>query len=401
MATKGLVTKVKSHSSATGVKVGSESKYSGELWRTQRTTSTSHPWRRGRRYSWDVGGAFQTFSNMMSGEPAKVDASNGNWYLRGDIVPNSSCWNYKSSTFLTPTSWLDLVPYGSRAIAKCSPDNPHANVATMIGEAREGLPSVPGQALARARSLQHLPRSVANDHLNLEFGIKPLLSDLRALFKALRDCDHILEEYCRHAGKSLRRRYVYPTESSTSVTTATNQYGYPVGAAWLYSQKGRVTTTTTVSTDRWFSGAFCYYVPGVSSLQADLRRRAQLVNHVLGVLPSPELLWELLPYSWGVDWVVNIGDVMHNVSLAINDGLVMRYGYLMEHKREVVEYRMTGLVLRPNQIGDSCYTRTRYVKTRARSTPFGFGLTPGSFTDRQWALIAALGISRAPRSLDS
>jgi hypothetical protein len=38
-------------------------------------------------------------------------------------------------------------------------------------------------------------------------------------------------------------------------------------------------------------------------------------------------------------------------------------------------------------------------KRRIKSTPFGFGLSPGSFTARQWSILAALGMTRGPRSL--
>jgi len=44
--------------------------------------------------------------------------------------------------------------------------------------------------------------------------------------------------------------------------------------------------------------------------------------------------------------------------------------------------------------------RITSVKQRSVATPFGFGLDPGAFSPKQWSIIAALGFSKAPRSLN-
>lgn len=130
-----------------------------------------------------------------------------------------------------------------------------------------------------------------------------------------------------------------------------------------------------------------------------IRRQEALANKLFGLRLTPELWWQLSPWSWAADWVGNTGSVLHNLSAFSNDGLVMRYGYVMETVKVVTTYTLVDCVLRTGQKVDSSQTYVQERKQRRRATPFGFGLNPASFSDKQWSIIAALGISRMPRSL--
>lgn len=91
-----------------------------------------------------------------------------------------------------------------------------------------------------------------------------------------------------------------------------------------------------------------------------------------------------------------MGDVMNNISLFTNDGLVMRYGYVMEHRRVENHYRLYGIRLAGMQEDLRLEQKFgRETKARVRASPFGFGLSFDGFTPRQMAILAALGITRA------
>jgi hypothetical protein len=127
-------------------------------------------------------------------------------------------------------------------------------------------------------------------------------------------------------------------------------------------------------------------------------RSAEMAKRIYGIRVSPEVLWNLTPWSWAIDWVTNAGDVMSNISAFTSEGLVMRYGYVME----TTTTRITD-TLRPTLGKYGPYTlKHSYgttVKVRRRATPYGFGLDPGTFSTYQWGIIAALGISKAPKAL--
>jgi hypothetical protein len=156
---------------------------------------------------------------------------------------------------------------------------------------------------------------------------------------------------------------------------------------------GTLTTTTTVERKRWFSGAFTYYAKKPSSF-SDIESRVQELNYLYGLAPTPEAIWDLTPWSWAADWIANMGDVLNNLSMYLTDGLVMRYGYVMEKTTTTVAYTHAGTNLKGVGPIFPSQTFRSITKRRRPATPFGFGLTYSGFNTRQWAILAALGISR-------
>jgi len=123
-------------------------------------------------------------------------------------------------------------------------------------------------------------------------------------------------------------------------------------------------------------------------------------NKLLGTRLTPATVWNLAPWSWALDWFTNTGDVVTNLSAFANDGLCLRYGYIMEE----VSTRNTGCWQGYINTRDSANVFIKIeesfgstTKKRQPATPFGFGLELGSFTPRQMAITAALGLSNAPR----
>lgn len=107
---------------------------------------------------------------------------------------------------------------------------------------------------------------------------------------------------------------------------------------------------------------------------------------------TPEVLWELAPWSWAVDWFSNTGDVIHNISTLGYDGLVMEYGYMMTHTQYDRRVEATALV---NGVSVSARTVSRReTKRRTVATPYGFGIDDTTLSPRQLAILAALGLSR-------
>lgn len=141
-----------------------------------------------------------------------------------------------------------------------------------------------------------------------------------------------------------------------------------------------------------------YYIPDTSSWQWDARARAVL----FGALPTPSVVWEVLPWSWMVDWFTNVGDVMSNASVNAVDNLVALYSYIMEHKTTTVECTaVSQWESKYNQYwaypGGSCTSvgkSTVETKARCGGSPFGMGITFSGLSAGQGAILAALGLSR-------
>lgn len=291
---------------------------------------------------------------------------------------------------------FELDAAGATAISRCAPTVPHVSVFNAVGELyRDGLPAVPGLTTLR-------DRNVGSEYLNYQFGIAPIVSDIRKLHTAMSNAEKILRQYYRDSGRLVRRSYSFPIEEKV-ISRVVRENHTPVGGngssnSYLWLNTGQLDITVTEKTERWFSGAFTYYAKTPDDVLGKIAHQIQGYNHLLGILPSPEVLWNLTPWSWAADWVTNIGDVMSNLSMYQNDGLVMRYGYIMEHKFRESTYHHNGAQAKVYGGGTQrIMTTQRFnqeTKRRRPATPFGFGLELDSLSARQLAIIAALGISR-------
>jgi len=148
----------------------------------------------------------------------------------------------------------------------------------------------------------------------------------------------------------------------------------------------------------WFSGAFTYHLPTGFHSRNQLVSLATKARTLLGVDLTPEVLWNAAPWSWAVDWFSNAGDVLSNYSDWATDGLVMKYGYVMEHSSVRDRYYMDGpgrykttfpKLDRPSPIDAWVETKQRVV-----ASPFGFGTSWTGMTPRQLSIAAALGFTR-------
>jgi hypothetical protein len=148
-----------------------------------------------------------------------------------------------------------------------------------------------------------------------------------------------------------------------------------------------------------FSGAYSYLLQEDDSFFHRMERYVQLANKLIGVRITPDVLWELTPWSWLADWEANIGVNITNATALGHDNLALRWGYLMRtthytHYLSTSTFPSYGGFERPIH---STWRITK--KERIRSTPFGFSLNPDGFTNQQWAILGALGMTRSPRSL--
>lgn len=316
-------------------------------------------------------------------------------YAWGVQTASSSNTNWPSAAI---TSDINLDAYGATAISRCQPTNPVSGLSTTLGELkRDGLPALVGLEAFRKRGK---PSALGGEYLNAEFGWKPLVSSVTKLAHAARDSEKILAQYERDSGKVVRRKYEFPQEVDVTYENLGTNYPKPTQVSYLHQSAGTLTKITTTTRRRWFSGAFTYYLDTGDDLRSKMGRASAEANKLYGTRITPSVLWDLAPWSWAVDWVSNTGDVLSNVSAFINDGLVMQYGYIMVEYTRSVEYVLRGYAMAGDPYRSPLYQRfTTTVKQRKAATPFGFGLDIGNFSPRQWAIIAALGISQGGRKM--
>jgi hypothetical protein len=130
-------------------------------------------------------------------------------------------------------------------------------------------------------------------------------------------------------------------------------------------------------------------------MRTDMARAAIKARKVLGIQLTPGAIWNLAPWSWAADWFSNAGDVLQNLDSWIIDGLVVRYGYMMETTIVRDTYTMVGPTGYPGNPLASDVIVESITKQRLKSSPYGFGLTWDTLSPRQIAIATSLGLSRS------
>jgi len=380
---------------------------------TQVTESWSHPeWRsrKNGKFTGDIGGPFFSERTYVVGEcppvfmhrKIKNVVSNTTTDIkyRGPFLPRSpSSFTFPS---VTPSSNSLLNALGAEMIAACKPTNSPADVSTFLGELlREKLPSMIGLRAKQWKDKTKEARKVpSEEYLNWEFGWKPVVNEIFEISSAIQHAEAVLRQYERDAGKLVRRRFELPPESSGSVQRMTSTRSCYInpdhgGLHWSQPNSGVVERIEQSSTRRWFSGAFTYGLPKGYDPRNQMHRNALMAKQVFGLVPTPDTIWNLAPWSWAVDWFSNTGAVISNLEDWATDGLVMRWGYVMEHKISKHTYTYsgpTGFLAGP--VSPPNLTFVHETKKRLKASPFGFGLTWEGFSARQIAILTSLGINR-------
>lgn len=385
--------------------------YPARLDEFQITESTSHQWpvrktNVKRRKQLDSGGNFLTQKCKVTGlKTVHIDTGGSQRFVyNGPLAAYVNNYHPTSADFASvpvpSNSTLDGL--GTKAIANSLPTNPLSGMGQFLGELREGLAGMlPDHKIwkDKAHSFQSLARRGVGEHLKAQFGWVPFLKDIITFADVAKNADKHIKQYERNSGRHVRRRFTFPDVVTTVVTNLGTSYGSPSLPSQMYDTPGTLIRTTKTTTKRWFSGAFTYYLPKVETYGDVAKYGEALASKLYGLRVTPSLLWKLTPWSWASDWTNSIGDVIHNWSAFANDGLVMHYGYIMEHQHRETTYALVGLTLRGGEKPALTQTFVTETKVRRKATPYGFGLNPSSFSAKQWSIIGALGISRAPKSL--
>jgi hypothetical protein len=327
----------------------------------------------------------------------------GPWFIR-PYVGNPGWGNFPA---------FDHVEFGSRAIDATSPTKSSSDLAVTLAELRrEGWPK-PGSGIRKYLSNDDpngLQRAIAEEHLNFEFGAKPLYEEAVGLLDATINWRKRLEQYGRDSGQQVRRRYTAPIQdtlvelsyapgwiSPASTTTAIVSGCYPDGNRLDY-----MTVTRHTTRKMWFSGAFMYDLPLGDGLIDRVKRLESSLRYMTGLKIDSEVVWNLTPWSWLLDWNANIGRMISNAETLSRDGTVLKYGYVMCHTiQNTTIHGATYKEVRGGAPSAGHTTYTWETKQRWRADPFGFALLSAGYTARQWAILASLGLTKAPRLLRS
>lgn len=312
------------------------------------------------------------------------------------------------------TTFTECWNFGAQAIALLRPDKPDFTGLTSAGEMREVIHGLKDQ-LSRARKAladRKKPRgkraykmkgykNPANDYLTVMMGVLPLISDVANFIEAAQNQQKRLDQLIRDANRPVRRRGMLFKSSTTNDTGLKTGTGYshpdlyPRFATQNYasSNQWKDQTLTVVNREVWCSGKTSYLLPKIDG-RPDLRK---IRRKIMGGYLNADQVYNLIPWSWLVDYFTGLGHFMEAVSLGVSDSWYIHYAYIMDH-RKVVTTRTRQQAMITTLTTASWVQHysvvTEDLKIRTSASIFGWGFAQKDLSPRQASILGALGLSK-------
>lgn len=320
----------------------------------------------------------------------------------GFLYPSTSCLAYARTLPTTApdyganmgVSFADAWQLGGTGIARTLPNVPPVSLFQVLGELREGMGRIPGSALKRLwddpnrANVKHLKggaKAYADEYLNIAFGLSPSIRTVTDLINLHANFDAALAKVLSPlTGTTRRSRNV---RDDKSVTTSEISAWPPYTG--MGATIGKLTTTDVKTQHVWVEATYDYR-PAIAGAKTVLQDLLTYVN-ALGLTPNLDAMWELTPYSWLADYFLNAGSFTKNLSYLGRNGVGLHHAYLMA--KTIVDTKWVWRGIIAGQRVETSVTRRVEISQRFRAHPLGFGFKT-SITPGQWAILAALGVSR-------
>lgn len=249
----------------------------------------------------------------------------GVWYNLTTGLPQRIFSGYpiqKKDEPKNPESYFVLPNTGQlnalalEAVAKTNPSTPHLSLPTFIGELKDlpgMLREIPKVLRDRGRSLianpRRIPLTAANANLSWRFGWKPLIGDVCKMLnfsKAVERRLALLRQL--RSQRSIKRRHMLPLEQNGTPGVLLTTHSS--GILTKHVQKTLAQRRSWIAM-RWSVDAGAS-LPPPNSWQELLLAWRLVTGFTTAEIAATA--WELLPWSWLVDWYWNFGSWLSSVN---------------------------------------------------------------------------------------
>lgn len=239
----------------------------------------------------------------------------------GVNVPLFGSWNDKCHR---PWLHFNQTPISDSALAmmamaNMNPNKPNVDLPVSIAELRE-LPTLirdAGLVALNASRGGSAVKKVAKANLMAAFGIVPILADLKTLLNyviAVDNREKYLRELARSGGRHLRRKLKSEAWTASSQAIAFS--------SWMdiYVTPTQFKLDVAATRTYWFTARARLLNP-----PAERDIHALAFRAVTGTQVDPSTViaaaWELLPWSWLIDWFTTTGSIV----AALRNGITWKY----------------------------------------------------------------------------
>lgn len=223
-------------------------------------------------------------------------------------------------------------------------------------------------------------KSLSNFHLSYAFGIKPLVSDIMDMIEALKELKEKVTWLRKNQGKPVKVSFSKDLSTSYKPSTVINNNA----------------TDTTIDQVLQYScryRAFALLVYNVERL-SDLELQLRILTRNFGLDKPAMWIYESIPFSFVLDWVLKVGDLLENLSPSIS----LPYTFLdVGYSLKIVEVRERHTTYKYPFKGDFFHSygkRRRTLFYREPGLPTSFSVATGDPGAKQLALAISLAIQK-------
>ena len=297
----------------------------------------------------------------------------------------------------------------NRYFAATAPDRKVGSIGmTLIELLRGDVPSLLKNFQSMMSGYKTVRNYVGSEGLNIMFGWTPLIQEWANIIKVGMGLERVIyyESFRRKRqwdGPSFRSEQSYNSvlsflrsgwvsDSLLPGETAGPTSGFGVS----YSAQG----VTVANEDYHLSSKYTGLAKAGRRAES-FSDQAMDVAKRMGAIDDPELIWDLTPYSWLLDWFTTMGESIHNaqvynpmVGKYSTDYAYMTTKHTVTYSSHLLRRLAISSKVRSTSLTSGYSSLTSVSKWRARATPFGFGTQLGSLNASQFAVLVALGFAK-------
>jgi hypothetical protein len=231
----------------------------------------------------------------------------------------------------------------------------------------------------------NLLKLAGNVNLSYQFGIRPIIEDLKKIISFSDQVERRIKEIERLKTRGLRR--TIPLGKLDSVTVNQHINGFIVNSTyWTFWADGDIMTVLDV-------GAHCRWIPSMDlSTITPGEMRSLARRAVWGLTVDFKTAWELIPWTWLIDWGTNIGEYLaanrNVVPATLSSVTITRRTRTTRTYKSPTEF-INGhpMTLSPFEVVQTTKNRSTAGVSLAAQLPFLSG--------NQLGILASLAITRA------
>lgn len=268
----------------------------------------------------------------------------------------------------------------SDLLVRTNPSAPSISVPTFIGE----LKDIPELVRDWGGSLL---RKVAKGHLTWRWAIRPMISDVQKMMQFSRLVDERFATLIRLRDGGFVRKAT-GLGGSVSTSSPSTQL-FSVGGGQFIT----ATKVTTYTSKMW--GSVQWKTDGTFSYPRDGDSMRKFAERIVVGATSYETLattWELLPWSWFVDWFANVGGMIatnnNSVGASYGNMCIMR---TISSRNSYTRIPPTpSWITSPTLPSEEYVSKLRYINI-GPSTPLSPSLAP-LIDGGKWSILGSLAV---------